>query len=403
MEPVQTSPAPLAGRAVNVRRLASIAAWALIPVALTLFTLLRSRAGQVHFAGDFHYAFWPAGQHVLHGLSPYADPGSPTIAHAIAFVYPALAALLLAPLALIPHGSADVIFAGLQIAAALLTLRLLEVRDWRLYGLVMLCPAVFSGWSVANVTLLLGLGIAAVWRYRERALLIGLLIALLVSVKLFLWPLALWLLATRRYAALAYAAVCGLALNALAWAVLGFGELHRYSQLLHALTAFEERRGYSLIALALHAGSSRSAAYVLAFALAGSCAVACLALGRRGREVPALALAIGVSLLATPIVQLHYFALLIVPLALLRPRLGPAWALPLAMWACAAAVPRPWQIALALAIGTAMVALTLRRSTIGPIVRRPSRSPSVRTPASSLDLRLAAPSASSVAAGDVGR
>src|SRR5229473_1122991 len=108
---------------------------------------------------------------------------------------PSLAALLLAPLALIPRGAADVIFAGLEIAAVLGTLRILRVRDWRLYGLVMLCPAVFSGWTLANVTLLLGLGIAAVWRYRAHPLFVGLLIALLVSVKLFLWPLALWLLA----------------------------------------------------------------------------------------------------------------------------------------------------------------------------------------------------------------
>src|SRR5207302_11097178 len=117
--------------------------------------------------GDFRYAFWPAGQRVLHGLSPYVDPGSPTIAHAIAFVYPALAALLFAPLALIPHGPADGAFAALNLGAALLTVRILGVRDWRLYGLLALCPAVFSGWTLANVTLLLCLGIAVMWRYRD--------------------------------------------------------------------------------------------------------------------------------------------------------------------------------------------------------------------------------------------
>ena len=377
-----------------------ITVWGLLPMALTVFVVLRSRVGQLHFAADFHYAFWPAGQRILHGLSPYVNPGSPSVVHAVAFVYPAVAAVLLAPFALIPHGAADVTFEMLNIAAALLTLRVLNVRDWRLYGLVMLCPAVFAGWTVANVTLLLGLGIATIWRYRERPVVIGFLIALLVSVKLFLWPLLLWLLATRRYAALAYAAACGLAFNAAAWWVLGFDELRRYSRLLRALTAIEERRGYSLIAFALHEGTSRRAAYALAFALAAVGAAICLALGRRGRDVPALALAIGVSLLATPIVQLHYFALLIVPLALVRPRLGLAWALPLAMWASASAAPRPWQIAAALAIGGAMVAVAARRDSTGSVVLR---RPRAHAAPSSLDLRLVPPSASSVATGDVGR
>jgi hypothetical protein len=376
MKPPQTRALqPPVGRASLASQLVPFTVWGLLPVVLIVFTVLGSGSGTVHFAGDFHYSFWPAGQQVLHGASPYVDPGSPTVGHAIAFVYPAVAALLLTPLALIPHGVADVVFAGLEVAAGLLTLRVLDVRDWRLYGLVMLAPAVFAGWSVANVTLLLGLGIAAIWRYRDRPLVIGFLLALLVSVKLFLWPLALWLLATRRYAALAYATACGLALNAVAWAVLGFNELHRYGRLLSALTSIEERRGYSLVAFALHTGASHRAAYAIAFALAGAAAVACLALGRRGREVPALALAIGVSLLATPIVQLHYFALLIVPLALVRPRLGLAWALPLAMWVSASAAPRPWQVALAAAIGAAMVAVVLRRDPLGPIVLGESGKP----------------------------
>jgi hypothetical protein len=73
-----------------------------------------------------------------------------------------------------------------------------------------------------------------------------------------------------------------------------------------------------------------------------------------------------VRLLATPIVQLHYFALLIVPLALVRPQLGVVWALPLSMWLCV--VNPPWQIAVALALATAMVTAVMRQHLIGPIV-----------------------------------
>lgn len=397
------SHAPRTAHRPSARTLAQVTLWGVLPVALTAFAALRSRGAQVHFAGDFHYAFWPAAHRVLHGLSPYVDPTSPTVGHAIAFVYPAVAALLLAPFALIGHAPADVVFAGLQIAAALLTLRVLDVRDRRLYGLVMLCPAVFSGWSVANVSLLLGLGVAAAWRTRSRPLICGLAIALLVSVKLFLWPLGLWLLATRRYAALAWAATWAVALNALAWAVLGLGEVHRYSALLRAVTAHEERLGYSAVALASHFLTGRQAAYALALALAAAVAVGCVALGRKGRDLAALSLAIGASLLATPIVQLHYFALLIVPLAIARPRLAWTWALPLAMWVCAAEAPRAWQAALALALGGAMIAVALR--TAPPRQSRPrgTRDPRDRTSRLGLDLRLVPPSASSVAAGELGR
>jgi hypothetical protein len=346
------------------RRPLAIVLWAALPLALTTWAAFG--LSHADLAGDFRYAFWPAAQHVLHGASPYVPPGSPAIAHAVAFVYPALAALLLAPLALIPTGVAAAVFASLQIGAVLATLRLLDVRDWRLYGLVLLCPAVFSGWTLANVTLLLGLGVALLWRYRDSPLAAGLLAAVLVSLKLFLWPLALWLAATRRSLALAYAATLGLALNVLAWSVLGWGELGRYLRLLNALADVERRRGYSVSALGLDIGVGRSASYALALVLAGCAAAGCFALGRRGFEVAALALALGASLLATPIVQLHYFALLIIPLALVSPRLGPAWALPLAMWVCASQ-SHPWQIALALALAAATVVVVVRLDLYGRV------------------------------------
>jgi hypothetical protein len=82
-------------------------------------------------------------------------------------------------------------------------------------------------------------------------------------------------------------------------------------------------------------------------------------LARRGAEVAGLALALAASLLASPIVQLHYFALLIVPLALVRPRLSPVWALPVAMWVCASGSAN-WEIAAVLAAGAAIVADVVR-------------------------------------------
>jgi hypothetical protein len=351
--------ASLSGALTAARRVVPVVAWGVLPVLFTARTLFRLGAQHTPLAGDFHYAFWPAGQRLLHGVSPYVDPGARVISHAIAFVYPAVGALLLAPLALLPHSVADSAFALLNLAAILLTLRVLAVRDWRLYGLALLCPMVFSGWSLGNVTLLLGLGVAVAWRNRDRPLLVGSLIAVLVSIKLFLWPLALWLLATRRYAALSYATLVGLVLNAVAWTILGFNELHRYSQLMQALVRAEEQHGYSIISLALRAGTSRFAAYTLAILLVAGAAAACIKLGRAGRDLAALALSLAASILATPIVQLHYFALALVPFAVARPRLTRAWALPLAFWACWTPA-HTWQVAVALALGGGMLLVILR-------------------------------------------
>ncbi len=343
----------LAGCVAAARRVVPLVVFGVLP----LVVIAAALAGEyeLHYAGDFHYAYWPAGQRVLQGVSPYVDPGAPEIARAIAFVYPAVGALILTPFALLPRELADAIFTGMNIAAVPLTLHVLGVRDWRLYGAALLCLPVLSGWLVGNVTLFLGLGIALLWRHRHRPVAAGVLAASVVSFKLFLWPLGLWLLATRRYAALLWATGWGVVVNLLAWTVLGFDELDRYRRLLSALTDEREDIGYSVVSLALRVGIAQSPSYALAFFVAAATAAGCVIVGRRGDEQGALALAVFVCILATPIVQVHYFALLLVPLALAWPRLGVAWLLPLTMWACVD--DRTWQAAIALAIGTAIVAV----------------------------------------------
>jgi hypothetical protein len=353
------APARLVGPA---QRLLTLLVWGVLPLVLIAGALAGSY--EVHYAGDFHYSYWPAGHRLLHGASPYLDPDAPEIARAIAFVYPAVGALLLTPFALLPRDLADAVFTALNIGAVLLALRLLEVRDWRVYGATLLCLPVLSGWLVGNVTLFLALGLAALWRYRDRPLAAGVIAAVVVSSKVFLWPLALWFVATRRWVALAWMVASGIVMNVVAWAVLGFDEIGRYRALLHALADARDDLGFSVVSVALREGVARGPAYALALVLAGAVATACIVAGRRGLERGALALAVTVCLLASPIVQVHYFALLLVPLAIARPRLTLPWALPLAFWACGAG--RPGQAVLALAICAAIVAVSLRQAA-GPV------------------------------------
>lgn len=344
------------GLIVAARRLVPLVVFGVLPLALVAAAL----AGDVgvHYAGDFHYSFWPAGDRVLHGTSPYLEPDAPEVAKAIAFVYPAVGALMLTPFALIPREVADAVFTGLNLVAVLLALRLLGVRDWRIYGTTLMVLPVLSGWSVGNVTLILGLGIAALWRYRDRPVAAGALAATLVSFKVFLWPLALWLLATRRVAASAWMVLFGVVGNLVAWTILGFDEIGRYRRLVKSLADQRDDLGYSVVSIALREGVARSPSYALAAMLAFVVAGAAVYAAHRGQEVGALALTILLCFLATPIVQIHYFALLLLPLALAVPRLRAVWALPLVYWLCADG--SVWQASVALMVTIAIVAVCLR-------------------------------------------
>jgi hypothetical protein len=209
----------------------------LLLIALQLVSLVRAHT----LAGDFSQGPWLAGHRLLAGFSPY--PGAHfSQLEGITFVYPAVAAIALAPFSFLPQNAAAEIFTGLTMVALLGTLRVLEVRDWRVYLVALVWPAVMSGWETGNITLLLVLGVALVWRYRDRAAVSGGLIALVISMKLFLWPLGLWLIATKRYRALAWGAGLGLIMNLLAWTLLGFDQLTLYRGLVSTLAVVPEGR-----------------------------------------------------------------------------------------------------------------------------------------------------------------
>jgi hypothetical protein len=71
----------------------------------------------------------------------------------------------------------------------------------------------------------------------------------------------------------------------------------------------------------------------LALGLAALAAVVITA--RRNRsEAASFTLAVATALLLTPLVWLHYFALVLVPLAVLGPSFSVVWVLPVILWVC---------------------------------------------------------------------
>lgn len=224
----------------------------------------------------------------------------------------------------------------------------------------MLWPPVISGWQTANVSLLLAFGIALAWRYRDRPIVSGALVGVMISLKLFLWPLAGWLLLTRRWRATGWAVVWAVAANAFAWAVLGFDQLSAYATLVHAVTKVEEATAYTPLALVLRLGGGIGLADAVAALVAIVIAAACVVYAAQRREPAVLLCVITLSLLATPVVWRHYFVLLLVPLAIFRPRLSAAWAIPIVLLPVPVTDPNMWQLVLTLAAMGLLVYTLLR-------------------------------------------
>jgi alpha-1,2-mannosyltransferase len=314
------------------------------PLLLTVW-LLFGYSSSHQLAIDFHHDFWVAGARVRDGLSPYAwTPRE--IAGLVSFPYPAPAALLFVPFSLLPRGLGDPIFVALSLTACMLALRVLNVRDWRLYTFVLLLWPVIQAWQTANVTLLLVCGIAATWRYRDSPVVTGVLTAAMLCLKPVVWPLLLWLVITRRYRAAAYGLALALAVNVISWAVLGFGALSTWWHLLATQMDVLYREGYGLTALAVHMGAGRAAGTAFQILATAALALVCVRLGLRGRERAAFTLAVALMLVSSPLVDNHYFALLIVPIAIARPYLSRAWLPPLVLYLCPATGVAGWQLAL---------------------------------------------------------
>ncbi|MGH3111052.1 MAG: glycosyltransferase family 87 protein [Gaiellaceae bacterium] len=308
----------------------TIVALGLLPVlAVTLVFVNVVRGGKVT---DFENVFHVAAQAVLDGENPYPSPDSEIVALGKAYVYPPLTALAAVPTTLLSAQTAGILVMALLYLVVAGTLAVLGIRDWRCYGVAFLWPPVISAVQTGNITLLLGLAAALTWRLRDSARGGGAALGASLAAKFILWPLGVWLAVTRRSAALAYSFVIAAALIVASWAVIAFAGVSDYVELLRRLQDIEREQGYTAYALGLDLGLTPGAASAVWFAVAGASLAAVVFLARRGDERRAFVVAVGAALACSPIVWLHYFALLLVPVAVASPQLGVAWFVPLLMY-----------------------------------------------------------------------
>ena len=309
--------------------------------------LLVTAWRQGNFGIDFQQTLLPAARKIAHGVSPYP-----------AYGYPPLVAFVLAPLTFLP--SPQIVVALVLIACVPASLWLLEVRDWRCYGVAFLWAPVFSAIQTENVTLSLVLAVAAAWRTRNRWRATSAAGGLAIAAKILCWPILIWLGATRRVKDAVGAIVVAVAVTFGLWATIGFAGVVKYPSSLRGLDAKVAAQSYTLKAFAIDLGAGKTAAGVLGVALAIGVILCAVAFGLRHDDRRSFALAVVAMIVASPIVWLHSFALLLVPVALLRPRLSVEWLLPATLVAASGTGNgEPWQTGLVLVVAALTVASSL--------------------------------------------
>lgn len=286
--------------------------------------------------------FLEAGDDVLAGDSPYVEPEEITETPGSPYVYPPMLAFATTPLAVLPERVRDVYVPGLLFSLVLVlavvgTLALLDVRDWRCYPVALLYPPNVEAVEYGAIGPILALLVAVAWRCRDRTAVAAAAAGVSVVLKLFLWPLAVWLALTRRIRAALLAAGTAGALALGSWAAIGFEGLADYPRLLRELVELEGEGSYSAFAVLRTLGlpdlAAQTLVVVAGLALIGAAWRATTMPGgsREERDRLSLTLVLAAALVMTPILWLHYLGLLVVPIALARPRLSPLWLAPLAL------------------------------------------------------------------------
>lgn len=346
---------------------------AFLPAALLLILVVARYWVGRHLGFDYR-PLWEASRHLFQG-SPYPAPHAAALHDEQQFVYPPLAAVLAAPLALLPFGVAAALLAAIEVVATALTLRVLGVRDWRCYGVTFLWYPVIQNFLIGSITSLLALGLAVAWRYRDDRRVAGPVSALVIAAKVFLWPLLFWLAATRRWRTAALALAIAIAGVGVSWALFGFGGLTSYPRLLDELSRLEAWKSYSAVAVGLVFGLSTDQARAVAIAAGVAVLVSVVLVGYFREDSDsdrrAFVLSIAAAFMFSPIVWTHYFALLVVPIAITRRRLAPLWFVPLAMWATPGqSNGHGWRVVVGLAVWSVVLAAAFRGPSPLPAARK---------------------------------
>jgi hypothetical protein len=307
-----------------------------LAVAMVLGAVALS-ASEGLLAWDVRFAYLPAAEHILDGDSPYPALDDPILEDQKGYVYPPQLVVALLPLTVLPVPVVALFVAIGMLGLVGLTLWVLGVRDVRCYAAAVLWVPTISGLLLGNLSIPLAFAVALVWRYRNAVWPAAAAFGIAVSAKLLLWPMFVWMLATRRLRTAAASLVIGGVLTLGAWAAIGFDGLLKYPDLLRRLSEIQSSRSYSIVGMAATLGVGEGVGRAIALAVGAALLAGCVVYARRGDESRSFTCAVTATLALSPIVWLHYLVVLLVPLAIVRPRFSLIWLLPVLLWVS----PRP--------------------------------------------------------------
>jgi hypothetical protein len=307
-------------------------ACALVLVATMYVTGILLTATPLGLGFDFRFQYYDGATAIVSGEPLYTYPDDPALEYGMAYVYPPPLAAAMTPLTTLSRDLASVLAIVGALAAVLVSLAIVGVRDVRCFAAAVITAPVWNVLETANVTALLTLALALVWRYRATTWPLALSLGLAVSAKMFLWPMAVWALATRRYGVVVRTVCVAVAALAVTWAAAGFQGVRSYPDLVARLAEIHAERSYSIVGMMAALGIGSVPAHVLMFVIGGGLLGVCIVFGRRGDDPRAFTFAVAATLCLTPILWQHYLCLLFVPLAIARPRFSPIWLLPAVLW-----------------------------------------------------------------------
>ena len=297
----------------------------LVAVAAMFLATLVTATGTQRLGWDFHATYLDAAESIRSNGTPYSAENEQP------YGYPPLLAELLVPATLLPDDVSSFLAFLASFAALMGALALVGVRDIRCYAAVVIWAPGWNALEMANFTAVATLLAALVWRYRDATWPSGAALGAALAAKLFLWPVLIWAAATHRTRMAVLAAAIGFAGAMASWAAVGFDGLTSYPD--HVLE-IDWQSSYSLVAIASTLGFDEMVGRGATFVVGGALLVATGYLGRQGDEARGFMCAIVATLTLTPIVWLHYLALLAVPMGILRPRFSAVWLLPILLWVC---------------------------------------------------------------------
>ena len=303
-----------------LQRVGTVALFAVLPV-VTAVTMFAVASSDGSLSVDFQNELYPEAKQLLRWENPFPHPGT-DLSYGHNLIWPPLAALIAAPFTLLGPGAANWVMAFVGLACFMGSLRLVGVRDWRVYGVFALWPQVIGEIRVSHLTPFLCLLLALAWRYRDARGVPGLALGTATAIKFFLWPLGIWLAAIGRARETLLAG--GIALASLLL-VIPFTSLHDYFRVLLELGRTFGEDSYSPFGLLSLLHLPETPARIVTVALGALLLLGCW---RRA----SFGLAVAAALVLSPIVWLDYYAVAAIPLAVVRPRLSAVWFAPLVTW-----------------------------------------------------------------------